>query len=81
MLEWRRTGLYQHSIHSKMAVAISARVVQILESRSSSCIVPQNDSTRVVVAVADRAHGRYESSVDHAPSEAPGGELTAVVGM
>ncbi len=44
MLEWRRFGLYQHSIHSKIAVASSARVLQVLESRSSSCIVPQNDS-------------------------------------
>ncbi|WP_224390691.1 MFS transporter [Pseudonocardia sp. ICBG1293] len=46
ILEWRRNGLYQHSIHSKMAVASSARVFQVLESSSSSCMVPQNDSTR-----------------------------------
>ena len=44
MLEWRRFGLYQHSIHSKMALASSSRVRQILESSSSSCMVPQNDS-------------------------------------
>ena len=44
MLEWRRFGLYQHSIHSKMALASSSRVCHVLESSSSSCIVPQNDS-------------------------------------
>src|SRR3954464_9287492 len=44
MLEWRRFGLYQHSIHSKMTLASSSRVCQVFESSNSSCIVPQNDS-------------------------------------
>ena len=44
MLECRRFGLYQHSIHSNTADASSSRVSHVLESSNSSCIVPQNDS-------------------------------------
>src|SRR5207244_3715359 len=44
ILEWRRVGLYQHSIHSKMALASSSRVFHVFWSRTSSCRVPQNDS-------------------------------------
>src|SRR5579875_2267512 len=44
ILECRRLGLYQHSIHSKMAFASSFLVFHAFRSRSSSCIVPQNDS-------------------------------------
>ncbi len=36
ILEWLRFGLYQHSIHSNIALASSSRVLQVLESRSSS---------------------------------------------
>ena len=43
-LEWRRFGLYQHSIHSKMALASSSRVVHFRGSSTSSCRVPQKDS-------------------------------------
>jgi len=42
---------------------------------------PERFDQRVVVAVPDRAHGRYESGVEQAPSEGPRGELAAVVGM
>jgi hypothetical protein len=44
MLECHRSVLYQHSIHSKMALASSSRVSQFLVSRISSCRVPQKDS-------------------------------------
>ena len=44
MLEWRRLGLYQHSIHSNIAFASSAREFQVRESSNSSCMVPQKDS-------------------------------------
>jgi hypothetical protein len=44
MLECLRFGLYQHSIHSKIALASSSRVCQAFVSSSSSCIVPQKDS-------------------------------------
>ena len=64
MLEWRRFGLYQHSIHSKMALASSSRVRHILESSNSSCIVPQNDSIITVVAIPDGWNGY----VDHDPT-------------
>src|SRR3954454_9392010 len=43
-LEWRRFELYQHSIHSKTALASSSRVSHFRRSRTSSCRVPQNDS-------------------------------------
>ena len=44
MLEWRLHGLYQHSIHSNIAVASWLWVRHVLELRSSSCMAPQNDS-------------------------------------
>src|SRR4051812_4413881 len=44
ILECLLKGLYQHSIHSNTAAASSALVDHFLVSRSSSCIVPQNDS-------------------------------------
>jgi transposase len=44
MLECRRLGLYQHSIHSNIALASSSRVFHCLMSSSSSCRVPQKDS-------------------------------------
>src|SRR3954447_21379843 len=40
----RRRGLYQASIHSKIAAPSSSGVSQIRWSRSSRCMVDQNDS-------------------------------------
>jgi len=39
--------LYQASIHSKIAAASSVLVAQVRVSRSSRCIVDQNDSNMV----------------------------------
>ncbi len=44
-VEWRRRGLYQASMYSKIARASSSRVAQFCRSSSSSCRVPKNDST------------------------------------
>src|SRR5918999_3832413 len=40
-LEWRLFGLYQHSIHSKTALAVSSQVLHVPVSSRSSCIVPR----------------------------------------
>lgn len=48
MLVCRRAGLYQASIHSKIAAPSSARDDQVCRSRSSRCIVDQNDSIIVL---------------------------------
>src|SRR3979409_537924 len=60
MLVWRRRGLYQASIHSKIAwdswVLVSHRWV----SRSSRCIVDQNDS--IMVLSTDEATRPIEPS-------------------
>src|SRR5262249_3277218 len=44
MLECRLSGLYQHSIHSKIALASSSRFFHVFRSRTSIWSVPQNDS-------------------------------------
>ena len=43
-LECLRVGLYQHSVHSKVAFASSFLDFHAFRSRSSICMVPQNDS-------------------------------------
>jgi hypothetical protein len=45
MLEWRRSVLYQHSIHSKIALASADRVSQVRESKTSSCKFPRTTSS------------------------------------
>ncbi len=54
MLVWRRRGLYQASIHSKIAEDNWAGVAQSRVSSSSRCIVDQNDSIMVSTLEATR---------------------------
>ena len=82
---WRRRGLYQASIHSKMAAASSRRVVQVYRSNNSRCRVPKNDSiialsneepTRSIEPSKPAARSRWPKA--YAVYYAPRSECTTV---
>ena len=82
MLEWRRFGLYQHSIHSKIALASSSRVCHVLGVEQLELHgPPERFHHRIVVAVADGAHRAEQPGVAEPLPERPRRVLRAVIGM
>ena len=82
MLEWRRFGLYQHSIHSKMAdgkffAGLPRSSVEQLQLQGS----PERFHHGVVVAVADGAHRAEKAGDLQALPERPRRVLGAVIGV